>query len=123
MAGSPMMADNPTANGNGNGAHDGTPSGTDRVAAAVADLMDASVTEGRRWIARRESSRPSLAHTSMKAWLVRSLFMLLAATIVLATGLAGLGLLSAAETATVLAPVATLSAAVFGFYFGDSSNH
>ncbi|MDH3227227.1 MAG: hypothetical protein OEM67_09095 [Thermoleophilia bacterium] len=59
----------------------------------------------------------------MKAWLVRSLFLLLAATIVLATALAGLGLLSALETATVLAPVATLSAAVFGFYFGDRENH
>jgi len=99
------------------------PSGADRVAAAVAELMNVSAEGGRSWLSSRDPGRAPLSHTSMKAWLVRSLFLLLAATIVLATALAGLGLLSALETATVLAPVATLSAAVFGFYFGDRENH
>jgi hypothetical protein len=85
--------------------------------------MDASMEEGRKWMSSREEKRPSLAHTSMKAWLVRSLFLLLATTIVISMSLAGLGLLSASETGIVLAPIATLSAAVFGFYFGDRENH
>jgi hypothetical protein len=120
------MAEPPT--GSANGTHtaetaEAPPRGADRVAAAVADLMDASMQEGRKWMATRGDRRPPLSHTSMKAWLVRSLFLLLAATIVMATGLAGLGLLSALEAATVLSPVATLSAAVIGFYFGDRETH
>lgn len=108
---------------NGANGSENAPSGADRVSAAVAELMSVSAEGGRSWLASRDSGRAPLSHTSMKAWLARSLFVLLAATTVMAAGLAGAGLLSLGEMATLLAPIATLCAAVLGFYFGDRENH
>ena len=116
------MRDTAVTNGNGAHAEANGSEGSDRVATAVAGLMDASVEEGRRWVASRTTDRPPLSHVSMKAWLVRALFLLTAATIVIATVLAGLGLLSVGEMAAVIAPVTTLGAAFFGFYFGNPDN-
>lgn len=97
-----------------------TAGGEDRssLSDAAAAALLASLEEGRGWLERRRGRRPPLSHTSMRAWLVRAMFMLLAATILLATTLGGLGLLGASEIATVLAPIATLAAAIFGFYLG-----
>jgi hypothetical protein len=122
MAGAPMMRDTAPTNGSGAHAAANGSEGGDRVAAAVASLMDASVEEGRRRMASRNGDRAPLSHVSMKAWLVRALFLLTAATIVMATVLAGLGLLSVGEMAAVIAPVTTLGAAMFGFYFGNPDN-
>jgi hypothetical protein len=122
MAGSPIMngitngsrATAPTASTTTAGGEDGA-----SLSSAAAAALLASLEEGRGWLERRRDGRPPLSHTSMRAWLVRAMFMLLAATILLATTLGGLGLLGAGEIAIVLAPVATLAAAIFGFYLGD----
>ena len=122
MAAAPIM--NGATSANGHEPEAATTSGAQQVAVAAANLMNATVDGGRKLMAAGgDEQRVPLSHTSMKAWLIRSVFMLFAATMMVSLVLLGLGLMGASEVAMILMPIATMAAAMFGFYFGDSDTN